>query len=111
MSDFIKKASDNIYHDLGFEDASVMKIKADITTKIHETMLKKNISIETAAKLSGMAPERISAILDGHFHDMNEYDLLQFLLQLGNDLEITVKPSADVRGHILISNETIICEG
>lgn len=103
MSDFIRKSSGNVYHDLGFADAEAMKMKADIVSRIYKIMEENNISCEFASASTGIPINRISTILDGKFHDVGEYDLLYLLLMLGNDIEIRIKPSKEKYGKIIFA--------
>lgn len=102
MDEFITPGSGNVYSDLGYEDASSMKMKADIVRRISSIMDEKHLTQKKVAELTGIPQGRISNILNGQFRGISEYKLLDCLSLLGNDIEIRVVPTSN-RGRIVFA--------
>lgn len=100
---FIQQGTSNIYIDLGYEEPDVMKIKADIVSRIAKLMEEKNLTQQAVSELTGLSQGRISNILNGQFRGISEYRLLTCLLMLGQDIEIKITPSSEERGKIVFA--------
>lgn len=89
----VVKGSGNVYADLGFSDAGVMKVKAGLVMKLEAILKQRRLTQIRAAEVTGIPQPRLSAILRGHFHNVSERKLLQCLTALGQDVKIVVTPA------------------
>jgi predicted XRE-type DNA-binding protein len=90
----IKKASANVYDDLGLPDAAEMQVKATLAAKIGEIIKHRHPTETQAAEILGMPQPKVSSMLRGQFRGVSETKMLECMNRLGRDVEIVVrKPS------------------
>ena len=89
--------SGNVFADLGLRNPEEHLIKAQLVYKIDSLMKERGLKQVEAAKLLGVKQPDISKMLRGDFQQFSVERLLRFLVALGQDVEIVVKPHADGR--------------
>lgn len=91
----------NVFADLGLADADEHLIKAGLVLKIHGTIDQRHLTQAAAAEIMGIDQPKVSAMLAGQFRGYSVERLMRFLVALGHDVEIVVKPrkrgSAELR--------------
>jgi predicted XRE-type DNA-binding protein len=87
-----EQSSGNIFADLGLPDASEHLIKAGLVVRIERTIRQRKLTQAAAAQLMGIDQPKISAMLAGQFRGYSVERLMRFLVALGHDVEIVVKP-------------------
>ena len=92
-----EKGSDNVFKDLGFPNAEEHLIKAQLVLKIDTIMKKRHLKQVEAAGLFGIRQPDVSKMLRGDFRQFSVERLLRFLVALGQDVEIVVKPHRDMK--------------
>lgn len=97
----MEHGSENVFADLGLPDAGEHLIKAGLVVKIDRTIRQRHLTQTSAAQLMGIDQPKVSAMLAGHFRGYSVERLMRFLVALGHDVEIVVKPvkrgSAELR--------------
>lgn len=97
----IEPGSGNVFADLGLADAGEHLIKAGLVLKIDRTIRQRHLTQAAAAQLLGIDQPKVSAMLAGQFRGYSVERLMRFLVALGHDVEIVVKPvkrgSAELR--------------
>ncbi|MGA1982944.1 MAG: helix-turn-helix transcriptional regulator [Acidobacteriaceae bacterium] len=86
------ESSGNVFADLGFADAEEMLAKAELAQKIGTILQKKRLTQVQAAEILGVDQPKVSALLCGRLSRFSIEKLMQFLLLLGKDVSITIKP-------------------
>ena len=93
--------SGNVFADLGLADAGEHLIKAGLVVRIDRTIRQRRLTQTAAAQLMGIAQPKVSAMPAGQFRGYSVECLMRFLVALGHDVEIVVKPvkrgSAELR--------------
>lgn len=84
--------SENVFADLGFENAEEELLKSDLTAEIAAIIKKKRLTQTQAAKILGVDQPRISSLIKGRFDLFSVDTMMHFLTALGQDVEIVVKP-------------------
>ena len=84
--------SGNVFADIGLPDAGELLIKAQLVYKIDGLMKKRGLKQVEAAKLFGVKQPDVSKMLRGDFRQFSVERLMRFLVALGQDVEIVVKP-------------------
>lgn len=84
--------SDNVFADLGFENAEEELLKSDLTAEIANHIKKRRLTQAQAAKILGVDQPRISSLLRGRIDLFSIEMLMHFLTALGQDIQIVVKP-------------------
>ena len=90
-----EEGSGNVFADIGLPNADEHLIKAQLITKIGGLMKARGLKQVTAAKLFGVTEPDVSNMLRGDFRQFSVERLLRFLVALGQDIEIVVRP----QGH------------
>jgi predicted XRE-type DNA-binding protein len=85
-------SSGNVFADLGLPDAGEHLIKAGLVIKIHRIIKQRRFTQTDAAQLMGIDQPKVSAMLAGQFRGYSVERLMKFLVALGHDVEIVVKP-------------------
>jgi predicted XRE-type DNA-binding protein len=87
--------SDNVFADAGVLNAEEHLIKARLVYKIDGLMKERGLKQVQAAGLFGVKQPDVSKMLRGNFRQFSVERLLRFLVALGQDVEIVVKPHRD----------------
>ena len=84
--------SGNVFRDIGLRNPEQHLIKAQLMLKIDRLMKERSIKQSDAAKLFGVKQPDVSKMLRGDFRQFSVERLMRFLVALGQDVEIVVKP-------------------
>lgn len=87
-----ERSSGNVFADLGLPNADEHLVKAGLVVKIERTIRQRELSQAAAAKVMGIDQPKVSAMLGGQFRGYSVERLMRFLVALGHDVEIVVKP-------------------
>jgi predicted XRE-type DNA-binding protein len=85
-------SSGNVFADLGLPDANEHLIKAGLVVRIERIIRGRKLTQAAAAELLGVDQPKVSAMLAGQFRGYSVERLMRFLVALGHDVEIVVKP-------------------
>ena len=88
----VHKGSGNVFADIGLPNAEEHLVKAKLVFKIEALMRERGLKQIEAADLLGVKQPDISKMLRGDFRQFSVDRLLRFLVALGQDVEIVVKP-------------------
>jgi predicted XRE-type DNA-binding protein len=101
----IERGSGNVFADLGLPDAEERMAKALLSRLIHKDIERHGLTQLAAAELLGCAQPDVSNLVRGNVAGFSLERLTRFLLALGHDVEITVRPADTTeRGHILVNS-------
>jgi predicted XRE-type DNA-binding protein len=92
-----ERGSRNVFKDLGLPNADEHLVKAQLVFKIDTLMKAGGLKQIEAAKLFGARQPDVSKMLGGEFRQFSVERLLRFLVALGQDVEIKVRPHRDAR--------------
>jgi predicted XRE-type DNA-binding protein len=84
--------SGNVFVDIGLPNAEEHLIKAHLVLKIDRIMKDRGLRQVEAARLFGVKQPDVSKMLRGDFRQFSVERLMRFLVALGQDVEIVVKP-------------------
>ncbi len=91
------ESSGNVFADLGFPDADEMLAKTELAIKIGNILRKRRLTQVQAAEVLGVDQPKVSALIRGRLSGFSIERLLRFLLLLGTDVSITIKPRSRPR--------------
>jgi predicted XRE-type DNA-binding protein len=93
----IVKGSSNIFEDLGFgkEEATNLKIRADLMLDLRKFIQSKNWTQAEAAIFFGETQPRISNLMNGDIERFAIDKLVQMLSQAGMNVRVLVTPQID----------------
>ncbi|MGV3548424.1 helix-turn-helix domain-containing protein [Rhizobium sp.] len=87
-----EKSSGNVFADIDLPDAADHLVKAKLVFKIDALMQERRLKQSDAAVLLGVRQPDISKMLHGDFRQFSVERLMRFLVALGQDVEIVVRP-------------------
>ena len=87
-----RPSSGNVFADIGHANAGEHLIKAKLVLKIDALMRARGLKQIEAAALFGVMQPDISKMLRGDFRQFSVERLMRFLVALGQDVEIVVRP-------------------
>jgi predicted XRE-type DNA-binding protein len=98
----VEKGSTNVYADLGYPDADVMLVKAQLVTKIREIIKAQGWTQQEAADVLNMTQPKLSDVLRGQFRGISEAKLMECLTRLGRRVQIVIGPARETSdvGHV-----------
>ncbi len=98
-----EKSSGNVFADLGLRDSQQELLKAKLTVEIYRIIKKRGLTQSQAAELLGTTQAQISILMRCRPAAISVGRLMEFLTVLGQDVEVTVKPSPARRsGHMSV---------
>jgi predicted XRE-type DNA-binding protein len=107
MKEEIEHSSGNLYADLGHKNAEEMQSKAILARTIYRIIKQKKLSQPKAAKLLGMTQPALCKLLQGKIAGFSTDRLLRILNQLGQDVDIKIKPMKASRKKCAIGRTSI----
>ena len=87
-----EKSSGNVFADIALPNAGEHLVKAKLVIKISLLMKERGLKQAEAAKLFGVKQPDVSKMLGGDFRQFSVERLMRFLVALGQDVEIVVRP-------------------
>ena len=90
-----EKSTGNVFADIGLPNADEHLVKAKLVLKIDTLMRERGLKQVEAAALLGVKQPDISKMLRGDFRQFSVERLMRFLVALGQDVEIAVRPHQD----------------
>ncbi len=85
-------SSGNVFADIGLPNAGEHHLKARLVLKIDTLMQERGLKQVAAAALFGIKQPDVSKMLRGDFRQFSVERLMRFLVALGQDVEIAVRP-------------------
>jgi predicted XRE-type DNA-binding protein len=86
------ESSGNVFADLEIPNAGEMLAKAELALKIADILHRHRLTQVQAAAILGVDQPKVSALIRGRLSGFSIERLLRFLLLLGTDVSITIKP-------------------
>ncbi|HJU44258.1 MAG TPA: helix-turn-helix transcriptional regulator [Vicinamibacterales bacterium] len=97
--------SGNVFEDFGHPRPAEALAKAELARKIAELIGKRRLTQAAAAELLKVDQPKVSALVRGRLAGFSLDRLVRFLVQLGSDVEIVVKPRsrATRRARVIVA--------
>jgi predicted XRE-type DNA-binding protein len=100
----VTESSGNIFADLGFANPERERLKADLTLRIYRLIKERGLTQATAGEILGIKQPHVSELMRGHSGAFSVERLMEFLTALGQDVEITVKPTRKAHGEMSVTS-------
>lgn len=91
--------SGNVFADLGHPRPAEAMAKAELARKVGAIIVRRGLTQAAAAKLLKIDQPKVSALARGRLAGFSLDRLVRFLVRLGSDVEIVVKPRARAAGR------------
>ena len=92
----------NVFADLGLPQPEQELLKARLTLHIYRLIKARGLTQVEAGKLLGIQQPHVSALMRNRSGTFSVERLLAFLTALGQDMEITVKPTRKDQGAVSV---------
>jgi predicted XRE-type DNA-binding protein len=96
----VKQGSGNIFADLGFPNPEREQLKARLTLQIYRVIKRRGLTQAEAGEILGIKQPHVSGLMRGQSGNFSVERLMDFLTALGQDVEITVKPTRREHGEV-----------
>lgn len=96
------ESSGNIFVDLGFAHPDQELLRARFTLQIYPIIKTRGLTQAEAAKILGIQQPHVSALVRNRAGNFSVGRLIEFLTALGQDVEITVKPTQKKHGSMSV---------
>jgi len=96
----VKQGSGNVFRDLGFPNPEREQLKAQLTLQLYKIIRARKLTQTAAGEILGIKQPHVSALMRGHSGNFSVERLMDFLNALGQDVEITVRPTSREHGEV-----------
>jgi len=99
----ITESSGNIFADLGLPNAEQELMKAQLTLQIYRIIKKRGITQTEAARILGVKRPHVSLLMRYRAGTCSIGRLMEFLTTLGQDVEVTIRPTRRDHGEMSVT--------
>ena len=96
------KSSGNVFADLGLPHPERELLKAKLTLQIYRLIKQRGLTQTEAGKILGIKQPHVSALMRNRAGAISVERRVDFLTALGQDVEITVKPTRKEHGEVSV---------
>ena len=96
----VKESTGNIFADLGFANPEREQLKAHLTVQIYRLVKQRGLTQAEAGEILGIKQPHVSSLMRGLSGAFSVERLMDFLTALGQDVEITVRPTRKNHGKV-----------
>lgn len=89
----VEEGSGNVFRDLGFPNPERERLKADLTLQIYRLIKERHLTQAETGEILGIRQPHVSTLMRGHSGNFSVERLMEFLTTLGQDVEITLRPT------------------
>jgi predicted XRE-type DNA-binding protein len=97
-----EKGSENVFADLGLPHPEQELLKAQLTLQIYRLIKARGLKQAEAGKILGIRQPHVSALMRNRSGSFSVERLMEFLTALGQDVEITVRPTRKQHGEMSV---------
>lgn len=100
----ITRGSDNVFEDLGFQDAAERQVKTRLALAVNELLKARKLKQREVAELLQIPQPKVSALKNYRLDQFSVERMMAFLTCLDQDVEIMIRPRppASGTGHISV---------
>ena len=97
-----ERGSGNVFADLGLPYAEQELLRAHLTVRIYKIIKERGLTQAKAGEILGIKQPHVSALMRNRSGTFSVGRLLEFLTDLGQDVEITVRPTRKQHGKVSV---------
>src|SRR5580693_6562989 len=98
----ITESSSNVFADLGVPNAEQELLKAQLALQIYRIIKQRGLTQTQAAEALGIKQPHVSLLMRNRAGTFSVGRLIDFLTALGQDVEITVRPTRKKHGEMSV---------
>jgi predicted XRE-type DNA-binding protein len=99
----VTEGSGNVFADLGLPNPEQELLKAEMTLQIYRIIKQRGLTQTQAAKVLGVKQPHVSLLMRNRAGTFSMGRLMDFLTALGQDIEITVRPTRKEHGAMSVA--------
>jgi predicted XRE-type DNA-binding protein len=105
----VEPATGNVFADLGYADAKERTLKVELALEVNRTLKQRQLTQARAAELLGIVQPHVSDLARYCLNRFSVERLMQFLTQLGKDVEIRIatQPARRSRPGVRVSHVAV----
>jgi predicted XRE-type DNA-binding protein len=92
-----------VFADLGFANPEQELMKAELTLQLYRIVKRRGMTQAEAAKALGIRQPQVSLLMRNRAGSFSVGRLIEFLTALGQDVEITVRPTRKQHGEMPVT--------
>ena len=97
------QGSGKVFADLGLPNAEQELVKAQLTLQIYRIIKQRGMTQSQAARVLGVKQPQVSLLLRNRAGTFSVGRLMEFLTALGQDVEVTVRPTRREHGEMSVT--------
>jgi len=97
-----EKSSGNVFADLGLPHPEQELLKSRLTLQIYRLVKARGLKQAEAGKILGIKQPHVSVLMRNRSGTFSVERLMEFLTALGQDVEITVRPTRKQHGEMSV---------
>jgi predicted XRE-type DNA-binding protein len=82
----------NVFAAMGSRDPEEMWVKSHLAILISKTIEDRKLTPKAASQMMGVKKKALALLLHGRLRNVSTFELMVYLLRLGHDVEIMVRP-------------------
>jgi phage-related protein/predicted XRE-type DNA-binding protein len=98
----VEESSGNVFADLGLPNPEQELLKAQLTLRIYRLIKQRGITQTEAGRVLGIKQPHVSALMRNRAGSFSVERLMDFLAALGQDVEISVRPTRRQHGVVSV---------
>jgi len=98
----VVRGGSNVFADLGYVDAVERQTKTRLAMAANAALARRKLKQADAARLLGVAQPKVSALVNYRLDQFSVETLMEFLVSLGHDVEIMVRPRRARAGAVSV---------
>lgn len=98
----IEEGTGNVFADLGLANPEREQLRANLTLQIYRLIKKRGLTQTEAGDILGIKQPHVSALMRNRAGNFSVERLMDFLTALGQDVEITVRPTRKHHGEVSV---------
>jgi predicted XRE-type DNA-binding protein len=100
--EYLVEDGGNVFEELGFPHPERELVKALLTIQICRIIQERNLTQEQAAEILGITQQAVSAMKNNRLSNFSVDRLIEFIVALGQDVEIAIRPAREARGQVSV---------
>ena len=98
----IEESTGNVFADLGLANPEREQLRAHLGLQIYRLIKQRGLTQTEAGEILGIKQPHVSALMRNRSGNFSVERLMDFLTALGQDVEITVRPTHKDQGHVSV---------
>jgi predicted XRE-type DNA-binding protein len=100
--EYLVEDGGNVFEELGFAHPERELVKALLIIQICRIIQERNLTQEQAAGILGITQQAVSAMKNNRLSNFSVDRLIEFIVALGQDVEISIQPAREARGQVSV---------